>query len=208
MKLPEIGTIEAFALVVDINGFTSMVSKTTPSDCIAQFVRDVLSGGIEIIEKEGGSVVSFMGDAFLSVLDNIESTYRASVGIAKCLDRQCEYLSVHQKDYPGDWNYIKGGPSLKIGSEYGWIDISTINSELLGQQRLLIGPAINYACRITAAGKGNRCHVGPQAMKKGMDQWWNDGPFSVKGKKHEGQYEYWSMNLGDIYRKGEDTYWG
>ena len=167
----------------------------------------------EIIEKEGGSVVSFMGDAFLSVLDNIESTYRASVGIAKCLDRQCEYLSVHQKDYPGDWNYIKGGPSLKIGIEYGWIDISTINSELLGQQRLLIGPAINYACRITAAGKGNRCHVGPQAMKKGMGQWWNDGPFSVKGKKHEGQYEYWSMNLGDIWRegknrKGEDTYWG
>ncbi len=63
MELPKIGTIEAFAMIVDINSFTPMVSKSAQSDSIAQFVRDALSGGIDMVQKHGGSVVSFMGDA-------------------------------------------------------------------------------------------------------------------------------------------------
>ena len=213
MKLPKIGTIEAFALVVDVNGFTSMVKKTSKSDLVAQFVRDILSGGIEIIERHKGSIISFMGDAFLAVLDNVDSVYMSCVGIAKDLDRQCEHISVHQRDYPNDWHYAQGGPGLKIGIEYGWIDISTIHSTLLGTQRVLIGPPINYACRISSVGEGNRCHVGPQAMKMGMDQWRNDGPYSEKVKPGESEYIYWSMDLGDIWiagkiELGEDTYWG
>jgi class 3 adenylate cyclase len=69
MKLPKIGTIEAFAMIVDVNSFTPMVSESTPSDSIAQFVRDVLSGGIDMVQKQDGAVVSFMGDAFLAILD-------------------------------------------------------------------------------------------------------------------------------------------
>ena len=213
MELPEIGTINAFALMLDINGFTSMVSKTAQSDCIAQFVRDVLSGGIEAVERHGGSVVSFMGDAFLAILDNAESTYKAAVGIAICLDDTCEYISDHQRDFSEAWPYVRGGPSLKIGIEYGWMDVSTIHSESLGTLRLLIGPAINYACRIAAVGEGNRCNVGPEAMKHGMDQWWSNGPCLVRIKAGEGKYTYWSMKLGDVWREGEielgeDTYWG
>ena len=119
MELPKIGTINAFALIVDINSYTPMVSKSTPSDSIAQFVRDVLSGSVNIIQKEGGSVVSFMGDAFLAIMDNPESVYLACVGIAKDLDQQCEYISIHQEDYPDGWSYAKGGSSLKISIEYG-----------------------------------------------------------------------------------------
>lgn len=213
MKLPEIGTIQVFALVLDINGFTPMVSKTAPSDCIAQFVRDVLSGGVEIVERQGGSILSFMGDAFLALLENAESAYKAAVGIAKDLDRQCEYISDHQRDHPHDWHFVRGGPSLKIGIEFGWVDISTIHSALLGTQRLVIGPAINYACRITTVGQGNRCHVGTEAMRRGFDQWRNSGPFSAKGKPGESEYPYWQMVLGDIWREGkidtgEDTYLG
>jgi hypothetical protein len=145
MKLPKIGTIEAFAVIVDINGFTPMVSRSTKGESIAQFVRDTLSGGIETVQKHGGAVVGFMGDAFLSVFDNIASVYMSCVGIAKDLDRCCEYISDHQRVFPKDWHYAKGGASLKIGIEYGWIDISTIHSNLLRQQKLLIGPPINYA---------------------------------------------------------------
>jgi len=202
MILPEIGTIEAFALIVDINGFTPMVSRSAKSDCVAQFVRDVLSGGIEIVEKHGGAVGSFMGDSFLAVLDNFDSVYKSCIGIAKDLDLQCGYISNHQSDFPDAWHYAKGGPSLKIGIEYGWIDISSIYSGLLGKNRLLIGPPINYACRISAVGEGNRCHIGPEAMNRGLDQWWNDGPYITKGKQGEGEYTYWAIDLGDIWRKG------
>jgi class 3 adenylate cyclase len=213
MKLPEIDTIEAFAMVVDINGFTAMVLRSSKSGCVAQFVRDILSGGIDIVEGQGGSVVSFMGDAFLAVLENVDAVYMACVGIAKNLDRLCEYISNHQRDYPEDWHYAKGGASLKIGIEYGWIDISNIFSKLLGKQKLFIGPSINYACRISNAGKGNRCNVGPEAMKHGLNQWLNHGPYKIKGKPGENEYIYWQLNLEDIWIEGdidpdEDTYWG
>jgi class 3 adenylate cyclase len=214
MEFPKIGTIEAFAMIVDINSFTPMVAKSAQSDSVAQFVRDALSGGIDMVQKHGGSVVSFMGDAFLAIMDNPDSVYMSCAGMAKDLDRQCEYISNHQENYPDDWHYAKGGPSLKISIEYGWIDISTIYSEVLGEQRLLIGPAINYASRISSGGEGNRCLVGPEAFNKhGMNQWMNSGPYSVKGKNNEGDYLYWELDLGDVWREGqmepgEETYWG
>jgi class 3 adenylate cyclase len=65
--IPENGCINAFAIIVDINGFTSMVAKDD-SGMTAQFVRDVLAGTIDAIEKEGGEIVSYMGDAVLGVL--------------------------------------------------------------------------------------------------------------------------------------------
>ena len=214
MILPKNGSIEAFAMIVDINGFTPMVSGSTKSDGVAQFVRDVLSGGIDMIQKHGGSVVSFMGDAFLAILDSPDSVYMSCAGIAKDLDRLCEYISEHQKEYPDDWYYAKGGVGLKIAIEYGWINISTIYSDLLGQQRLLIGPPINYASRILHAEVGNRCLVGPDAMNShGMNQWMFNGPYSMKGKHGKGDYVYWKLDLGDIWREGkieaeEETYWG
>ena len=88
MELPEDGTIEAFAMIVDINGFTPMVSESAQSDVVAQFVRDILSSGIDRVEKHGGSVVSFMGDAFLAVIDNPGSVFMSCVSIPKDLDRQ------------------------------------------------------------------------------------------------------------------------
>ena len=201
-------------MIVDINGFTSMVAKANQTNIIAQFVRDALSGSIQIVERYDGSVVSFMGDAFLAVLDNPDSVFSSCVGIARDIDRQCEYISGHQVDYPFDWHYAKGGVSMKISIEYGWIDISTIYSELLGEQRLLIGPAINYASRISTGGEGNRCLVGPEAFNKGgLGEYTNSGPYSVNGKNNEGNYSYWELDLGDIWREGriesgDETYWG
>ena len=215
MELPKIGMIEAFALIVDINMFTPMVSKASYSnDSIAQFVRDILSGGVGMVEKYGGSVVSFMGDAFLAVLDDPEYVFMTCAGIAKDVDRTCEYISTHQADCPGAWNFAKGGPGLKIAIEYGWIDISTTYSNFLGEQRLLIGHCINYANRISHAGIGNRCLVGPNAINHhGMNSWSNRGPYTVKGKPGEGDYIYWELELGDVWIAGEiescdETYWG
>jgi class 3 adenylate cyclase len=215
MELTKSRAIEAFAMVVDINSFTPMVSKAAAAsyDSIAQFVRDVLSGAIDVVEKNDGEVVSFMGDAFLAVMENAESVYMACIWIAKNLDRVCEYISNQQSEDPNSWNFARGGPGLKIGIEYGWIDISTISCKLLGEQRLLIGPPINYASRIASCGEGNRCNVGPEAMDRGINEWSAEGPYSISGKHNKGDYTYWVIDLGDIWREGvieegEDTYWG
>ena len=214
MDLPEIGTIEAFAMIVDVNGFSQFFSKSRQNDGVAQFVRDILIGGIEITKKHGGLVVNLMGDAFLALLDDAHSVYMTCIGIAKDLDRQCEYISDHQENYPDDWHYARGGAGLKIAVEYGWIDISNLNGDLLGHQKLFIGPPINYASRISTAGIGNRCLVGPKGMNiRGLNQWRNYGPFTIHGKPGEGDYIYWQLDLGDIWREGnmgpdDDTFWG
>jgi class 3 adenylate cyclase len=211
MIIPELGSIRAFVILVDINRFAKMVKECQES-LIAQFTRDVLSGAISAIEKENGEVIGFMGDAILGMLPDPDATACACFGIAKDLNSQCEYLSETQKEIPESWTYAPGGPSLKISVEYGTLDISTIQSKFLGTQKLLIGDAINYAARISHAGSGNRCLIGPMAVKEGISNYQVEGPFFIRGKRGEGNYEYYRLPLGDFWIEGRKkrkglTYW-
>lgn len=65
---------------------------------IAQFTRDVLGGAIRAIEEMDGEVVGFMGDAILGLVRTAESTVFACCGIAKNLNKQCEYISSQQNE--------------------------------------------------------------------------------------------------------------
>ena len=209
LSIPESGSISAFAMIVDINGFTRMVARAE-GDLVAQYTRDVLAGGIGAVERNGGEVVGFMGDAFYALLPDVDETFQCCVDIAIDLDKQCEYISSCQAESPDTFSYSPGGPGLKIGVEYGQFDIASIGSRYLGPQNLFIGPAVNYASRITAAGKGNRCLVGPSAAARGLDQYQHRGPFKVKGKRGEKPYTYIELNLDDIWRAGGEgeTFWG
>ena len=209
MHIPVGGSLDAFAMIVDINGFAPMVDKSE-GNSIAQFVRDVLTGGIEAVERNGGEVVGFMGDAFLAILPSAEEVARSCFGIAKDLDRQCEYISIIQHSSPDSFWFAPGGPSLKIGIEYGFMDVSSIQSNFLGEHKLLIGSAINHASRIMQALDGNRCLVGPNAAKQGLDNYALEGPMFVPGKNEEAPYEAYEFDLGDIWRAGvsNETYWG
>jgi hypothetical protein len=155
-----------------------------------------------------------MGDAFFAVLGESEDVYKSCVSIAKDLDRLCEYISIHQKTFSEDWLFSLEGPSLKIAVEYGWMDVSTIHCRSLGKQRLLIGPPINYASRISYAGKGNRCLLGPCAVDMhGMNQWRVEGPQKISPKNGEPEYIYYELDIHDIWRAGprqtnEETYRG
>jgi class 3 adenylate cyclase len=215
-NIPQDGNINAFAIIVDLNQFTSMVQEAEKiGDLIAQFTRDALYGAIREIEAEGGEVVAFMGDAILGIIPNGDSAVRACFGIAKDIDDQCEYISGGQTGPKEDWafGFIPGGPSVKIAIEYGMLDISTIESRFLGEQRLLIGSPINYAARISAAGEGNRCIIGSAAAKREFSSYELDGPYSIKGKTGEPDYEYYFFSMGDIWieeprKPGKETYWG
>src|SRR5207247_957187 len=85
-------SLEAFAVIVDINSFTTMVAHPK-SNLIADFTRDILIGAIEHIEQSGGEVVGFMGDAILGLIDTAQNTYSACAGIVKDLNEQCRYIS-------------------------------------------------------------------------------------------------------------------
>ncbi len=205
--IPEHRCIEVFAMIVDINGYTKIVANPD-ANLIAQFTRDVLSGGVDAVESHGGEVVGFMGDAFFAILQDPEEVFKCCVTIAKDLDRQCEFISYNADAFP----FSPKGPSLKIGIEYGNLDVSDISSKFLGQQKLFAGEAINYAARITAADYGNRCLIGPKAFKYGLNNYIRkeDGPFEIEGKEGEPIYKYYKLDLGDVWREGnsEESFWG
>lgn len=213
LPIPEFGHIEAYAVIVDLNQFTGMVRRAEEvGDGAAQFTRDALTLPIEEIEEEGGEVVAYMGDAFLAVIPEGEGVVRACFGIAKAVDRQCEYINDAQFRCEHLWSFAPGGPSVKIAIEYGRLDISTISSRFLGSHRLLIGTPINYAARIGSAGRGNRCVVGPQAAKRAFRSFTLDGPHEIKGKRGEPPYEHHFFSMGDIWiegprKKGKRTSW-
>ena len=91
--------------------------------------------------------------------------------------------------------------------------VSTISSRFLGEHRLLIGSPINYAARISSAGEGNRCIVGPAAAERAFASYGSEGPFSIKGKASEPDYTYYFLPMGDIWIEGprvpgKETFWG
>jgi class 3 adenylate cyclase len=212
--IPKHGRVEGYAIIVDLNQFSSMVTKAEETgDAVAQFIRDALAGAIFEIEAEGGEVVAFMGDAVLGFMPPGEGVALACFGIAKDLDEQCEYVSNEQEGDNHAWPFAPGGPSLKISIEYGMMDVSTINSRLLGEHRLLIGSPINYADRISKAGIGNRCIIGPMAAERAFKQYTLDGPHQIAGKPGEREHECYVLDLGDIWidgarEPGKETYSG
>ena len=127
MQLPKHGYVEAVAMIVDINRFESMVSKGW-DDNVGLFVRDVLIGGVTIVEKNLGEVVAFMGDAFLAVLPDPSRAGNACLQIAKDLGKINEYVSLAQEESANAWSFATGGCGLKLALEIGIIEVNTITS--------------------------------------------------------------------------------
>ena len=197
MDLTDGGGIDAIAMIVDINEYELLVERGTEDD-LSQFTRDVLVGGVAAVEKNGGEVVAFMGDAFLAVLPTPKSCGLACFAIAKDLKEQCDYFADVRHGHPEIMPFLSDGVGIKIAIESGKMDVSAIGTRFMGQQRLLAGSCINYAARIAEAGTGNRCHLGPRVAAE-----WPYGPISERHEmtaKHAGKtYYYHVFDLSDIW---------
>ncbi|HVX28588.1 MAG TPA: adenylate/guanylate cyclase domain-containing protein [Parafilimonas sp.] len=192
-------SIIAFAMIVDINSFTKIVELSERKGfAVSNFISDLLSSSINTVEKSGGLVVAFMGDAFLAILESADQVSEACIGIAVHVDKVNDYFNSEPNFFP----VPQKGFKLKIGIEYGVIDISEIQSNFLGKQKLFIGSPINYASRITKGGNKsyNRCLFGPKSLAAGLNHWPHKGPFQINGKKGEGKYEYYILDLDDVWR--------
>jgi class 3 adenylate cyclase len=198
MNIPKSGYFHAYSLIADINSFTNLVNYHQLPAGVADYVRDVLVGAIAAIENCEGSVIGVMGDAIFGTLPDADSAMGACISIAKDVNEICKYLasSPFEKE-------IHELPSMKIGVEYGILQASTINSAALGTIPFCIGPATNYAARIIAVGEGNRCHIGPKAIATGFNKHINETCVQeVNGKRGEPNYQYWVLNLGNVWVEG------
>lgn len=193
-KIGEQRSLECVALVVDINGSEKIIAANE-EQLMAQFFRDLLHGSIRAVEQVGGSIVSFTGDGFVSVLPSEEAAGMACFGIARDMRKTREYLA---SGGPQVWPALKHGIGLKIGIERGYLSVSTISSDFLGDQPYLVGPPTVYATRIMGFGEGDRCLVGPKAAANwpymGLSE-------AFKGRiKHQRiSYTYHHFDLGEFW---------
>jgi len=224
-QIPKDGTFSAYAMFVDLNGFTVMVNRAREESGggvgVAQYVRDVLVGAVQVIEANEGGVAGIIGDALLGVVPTGQHIFDIVIGIARDIDRTCEYISGHQAENSQAWTFAPGGPSIKICIEYGEIEVSEMTTTILGTQQLLIGQCINYASRLGKAGKGNRCLVGPiAAAMPDLKHYPLSGPFTIGRKESEGEYTFHRLDLSHIWRERDnidavgaetadaETFWG
>jgi class 3 adenylate cyclase len=189
--------ISCVALVVDINGSEKLIDAGEDG-LTGQFLRDILAGGIRSVEECHGSVITFTGDGFISVLPTEINAAHACWGIARDLRKTREYLEDCRRDNPNAWPLLDVGVGLKISIERGHLEVSSISSEFLGKQPFLVGPPTVYASRISAFGSGDRCVIGPKAAANwpyaGLD-----GPFEGQ-LKHKGlNYKYYFYDLDDLW---------
>ena len=199
-------TLEAFAIIVDINDFSQTVTAAeagpTMGADIADFTRDALEHVVRAIEANEGEVAAIMGDAVLGIIPEGAPIRTACDEIAVAVNRESDHISEHQVNSPGDWAYSPGGVSLKICIEFGQMHVTSINTRNLGGQSLFVGSAINYASRIGAAGVGNRCLLGPAAAERlEFTSMPLRGPRHVPGKRGEPVLEYYELSLKKLWQE-------
>ena len=192
--IEKLGSFECVALVVDINGSEKIIAAEE-EQLVAQFFRDLLLGSIEAVEKFNGSVISFTGDGFISVLPSESDAGLACFRIARDLRKTREYL---ESSGPDVWPALKSGVGLKIALERGWLNVSSISSDFLGKQPFLVGPPTVYASRILSFGEGDRCIVRSQCSGQ-LAYTGLEGPFKGRVKHQEIKYEYYFFDLYDFW---------
>lgn len=198
-ELPRSGTFTAYTMIVDINGFGKLAFSDFKG--IAQFTGDVLIGGIYCVEKNGGQVVGFMGDAFYAILHDADKVFSCCEDIAKDMSSQYEDFASSQNSFPFSPKNI----GLKIGVEYGLLDTGLIYSRFFNQHIIFTGRPVTYAARILVAGKGNRCLIGPEAYNQGLKKWIKGRPRYIKGKEGEPGYKYYSLDLDHVWTGAKDN---
>ena len=135
-------TLEAFAIVVDINDFgrtvTSAEEGATKGADIADFTKDALDHVIRAIEENEGEVAAIMGDAVFGLIPEGAPILTVCDDIAVAVNRESEHISEHRVISPGDWAYSPGGVSLKICIEFGKLRVTSVKTRYLGNQPLFV----------------------------------------------------------------------
>jgi class 3 adenylate cyclase len=121
-------------LFSDIREFTTISEGLEPSELFG-LVNDYLSYVVPEIERNGGFVDKYVGDAIMALFDDPRDAVRATVACERALAR-------YNADYPDR-------PSLRagIGLHTGRLTLGTLGSE----QRLsctVIGDTVNVASRL------------------------------------------------------------
>jgi class 3 adenylate cyclase len=145
---------EVSILFADLEGFTSMAERTDPQSVGAMLNR-YFGVVVPTVLEEGGSVMSFGGDAVMAVFnapnecpDHATRAARASLRIQEAISRLRSEAGFEE------------APPFRIGVNTGQVLVGNVGSAEL-RTFTVIGDAVNIAARLQAHARPGRVLVGP-----------------------------------------------
>lgn len=132
----------------DIRGFTQFSENRTPEEVVSM-LNEYFTVMVEIIERNGGVVDKFIGDAIMAVWGTPTSTGDdAFMAVKACLEMRKGLLDLNQLRLSRGEEPLKIGMGLHAGEAIS----GTVGSENR-MEFTVIGDAVNNASRIEAATK-------------------------------------------------------
>jgi adenylate cyclase len=136
--------ITAAILMADMRGFTRY-SDSQEIDTVLATLDDFFSAFVEAIEREGGEVLKFMGDALLAIFPDADGhlTQPARAAVAAAQEARDHIVTLNQA------RSDKGLPAIDFGLALHAGEVAYGN--IGGRSRLdftVIGPAVNFTSRM------------------------------------------------------------
>jgi class 3 adenylate cyclase len=184
--------INATIFFSDLRGFTAMTEYYDPDKVIA-ILNDYLSMAAKIIDKRGGRVNKYMGDAVMAVFEEA-SKYRNVLdydnAVLAALDIQREYKALMKKWREEIDPLLNLG--LGIGLSRGQVVSGNIGSETR-MEHTVIGDTVNLASRLCSKAKDGQTIISEEMYRLMEHMIEVDvlDPVEVKGKT--GLYNIYSV---------------
>jgi len=143
--------VELTALFADLRGFTSFADGTDPEEVTALLNR-YFGIAVPIVLRNGGTVVQFVGDAFLAVFDAPEPRPDHEFRAAKTALEMQSAIEAATEDL-GD------PPRFRVGINTGMALVGNVGSAEMRSFNV-VGDAVNVASRLETSGEPGTVVVG------------------------------------------------
>jgi len=143
--------VELTALFADLRGFTSFADGTDPEEVTALLNR-YFGIAVPIVLRNGGTVVQFVGDAFLAVFDAPEPRADHEFRAAKTALEMQSAIEAKTED-------LDDPPRFRVGINTGMALVGNVGSAEMRSFNV-VGDAVNVASRLETSGEPGTVVVG------------------------------------------------
>lgn len=184
---------DAAVLFTDLRGFTSQ-GESSPPEQLLRELNDYFEVMVGVVQKHGGVVDKFMGDALMAVFgvpDADTASADRAVTAAISMDRALQAHNLERQHF--------GLPPLGhgIGIHFGPVIAGDVGSESR-RQFTVIGDTVNVASRIEAMTKtlGHSILISDSALDAARPHWQSSelvrkvGEFDIRGRR--GRVALWT----------------
>jgi len=139
------GSSEMISAVIwyfDLQGFTKL-SETLPGNSIIEMLNDCFAEAVDVVERNGGNVLKFMGDGMLAIFDMDQIPEARRVAIEAALELRNSFVTLNERRTAEGLATTGFTLSLHAGD--------VLYGNIGGKTRLdftVIGPAVNTTSRI------------------------------------------------------------